>query len=125
MRTPPQAAVARRRTTRSVSRRQISPCAATTLEAWCRSSLRASAWPSRDPACRLVLDQLAADLHEVTGLMVMGADASIVVNIKPVDPALTCLETPRLCWCLSNGVFVISEVDGDEVARAPFERWRF
>jgi len=35
---------------------------------------------SSDPACRLVLDQLAADLHDVTGLMVMGADASIVIS---------------------------------------------
>lgn len=35
---------------------------------------------SSDPACRLVLDQLAADLGEATGLMVMGADASIIIS---------------------------------------------
>lgn len=33
-----------------------------------------------DPACRLVLDQLAAELHDVTGLMILGADASIVIS---------------------------------------------
>ncbi len=33
-----------------------------------------------DPACRLVLDQLAAELHDVTGLMIMGADAAIVIS---------------------------------------------
>ena len=42
-----------------------------------------------DPACRLVLDQLAADLHEVTGLMVMGADASIVVSSPRLAAPLT------------------------------------
>ncbi len=33
-----------------------------------------------DPACRLVLDQLATELGEATGLMVMGAHASIVIS---------------------------------------------
>ena len=33
-----------------------------------------------DPACRLVLDQLAAELREATGLMIMGASASIVIS---------------------------------------------
>lgn len=33
-----------------------------------------------DPACRLVLDQLAAELHDITGLMILGADASIVIS---------------------------------------------
>lgn len=42
-----------------------------------------------DPACRLVLDQLAADLHEVTGLMVMGADASIVISSPRLAAPLT------------------------------------
>lgn len=35
---------------------------------------------SSDPACRLVLDQLAADLHDITGLMVISANASIVIS---------------------------------------------
>lgn len=35
---------------------------------------------SSDPACRLVLDQLAAELHDVTGLMILGADAAIVIS---------------------------------------------
>ncbi|MDP2258277.1 MAG: hypothetical protein Q8J89_00995 [Caulobacter sp.] len=35
---------------------------------------------SSDPACRLVFDQLAAELHDATGLMVMAAQASIVIS---------------------------------------------
>lgn len=49
------------------------------------------------------------------------ARARLVVNLKPVDPALTCLETPRLWWCVANRVFVVSERDDDRVARQPFE----
>lgn len=49
------------------------------------------------------------------------AGARLVVNLKPVDPALTCLETPRLWWCVANHVFVVSERDDDHAARAPFE----
>ena len=35
---------------------------------------------SSDPACRLVLDQLAVELGETAGLMVLGADASIIIS---------------------------------------------
>lgn len=49
------------------------------------------------------------------------ARARLVVNLKPVDPALTCLETPRLWWCVANRVFVVSERDDDHVAQHPFE----
>ncbi len=42
-----------------------------------------------DPACRLVLDQLATDLGEATGLMVMGADASIVISSPRLAAPLT------------------------------------
>lgn len=49
------------------------------------------------------------------------ARAKLVVNIKPVDPQLTCTEAPRLLWCLANRVFVVSEMDGDPAGRAPFE----
>jgi len=49
------------------------------------------------------------------------AGARVVVNIKPVEPALTCTETPRLWWCVANRVFVVSETDNDAEARAPFE----
>jgi hypothetical protein len=44
---------------------------------------------SSDPACRLVLDQLAADLQDITGLMVMGADASIVISSPRLAAPLT------------------------------------
>lgn len=46
----------------------------------CALSISLDGVMSSDPACRLVLDQLAADLHDVTGLMVLGADASIVIS---------------------------------------------
>ena len=47
--------------------------------------------------------------------------ARVVVNIKPVEPMRTCLETPRLWWCAANRIPVVSELDGDAEARRPFE----
>lgn len=44
---------------------------------------------SSDPACRLVLDQLAAEFHDVTGLMILGADASIVISSPRLAAPLT------------------------------------
>lgn len=47
-------------------------------------------------------------------------EISIVVNIKPVEPRLTCLETARLLSCIANGIFVISERDTDDDASRIF-----
>lgn len=44
---------------------------------------------SSDPACRLVLDQLTAELQDITGLMVLGADASIVISSPRLAAPLT------------------------------------
>lgn len=44
---------------------------------------------SSDPACRLVLDQLTAELQDVAGLMIMGADASIVISSPRLAAPLT------------------------------------
>lgn len=44
---------------------------------------------SSDPACRLVLDQLAAEFHDVTGLMILGVDASIVISSPRLAAPLT------------------------------------
>lgn len=60
------------------------------------------------------------DRHDATKKAVL-AGARLVVNLKPVDPKLTCLETPRLWWCVANRVFVISERDDDHVAQSLFE----
>jgi hypothetical protein len=49
------------------------------------------------------------------------ASAAVVVNIKPIDPALTCLETSRLMWCVANRILVVSEIDEDHEARAFFK----
>ena len=60
------------------------------------------------------------DRHDATKKAVL-AGARLVVNLKPVDPTLACLETPRLWWCVANRVFVVSERDDDHVAQHAFE----
>lgn len=42
-----------------------------------------------DPACRLVLDQLATEIGEATGLIVLGANASIVISSPRLSTPLT------------------------------------
>lgn len=49
------------------------------------------------------------------------ARAAVVVNLKPVEPSLTCLETSRVAWCVANRVLVVSERDDDVKAREMYE----
>lgn len=62
-------------------------------------------------------DLLAGSAQKIVDLSAV----SIVVNLKSVEPSISCLETSRLWSCVANRVLVLSELDDDFCARAPFE----